>query len=82
MMAVKKATVDFVLRDPNDTTADAKEVQTTKRTELSQQSVQWKLTYDATRTRILKNLHTVNPLLAQILYLWHKQYRYDEKIKF
>lgn len=76
MMAVKKATVDFVLRDPNDTTAEAKETLTPMRAELSQQSVQWKITYDTTRMRMLKNLHTVNPLLAQILYLWHKQYRY------
>lgn len=76
MMGVKKATVDFVLRDPNDTDLETVDIRTPHRAELPLLTKLWKTSYDAARQKIFRNLHTVNPLLAQILDLWHKNFRY------
>lgn len=74
-MGVKKATVDFVLRDPNDTGHEAAHSRTPLREELPMLRKQWRTSYDIARQKILRNLNTVNPLLAQILELWHKHFR-------
>lgn len=74
-MSVKKATVDFVLRDPNDMCHKVSIAQTLVRQELPLLRKQWRASYNAARLKILRNLNTVNPLLAQVLELWHKSFR-------
>lgn len=75
MLTVKKAIVDFVLRDPTFTESIVAEYDSPHRKELVQISPSWKPSIDAARARLKNILHITNPCLAALLDLWYVGYR-------
>lgn len=76
MIAVKKAIVDFVLKDPSTKeaivssyTSDQKEMM-----EMSKNQ-NWKQIIATNSKKMKKNLHLINPCIAQLLDLWYTSYR-------
>jgi dynein heavy chain len=81
MLSVKKAIVDFVLRD------DSKEIEDEKsnklrsdempeyKLELAAVPKPWHHAYEKNRKEIDKNLHLINPCMAQLLKLWHTSFK-------
>lgn len=75
MLAMKKAIVDFVLRDPSFVETVSAEVSTPLRTELVQMSSNWKPSIEQAKLKLERNLHVVNPCLANLLDLWYTNFR-------
>lgn len=76
MLSVKKAIVDFVLKDPNDPLPKTAVNTTKERSEVKELSKLFKDSYIVSKKYLLNNLHIVNPLLGHLLDLWFKSYRY------
>ncbi|XP_026726846.1 dynein heavy chain 7, axonemal [Trichoplusia ni] len=73
MMSMKKAIVDFVLKDPN--TEESLEVDDTPlKQELAMKDDTWRNRYALAHKHLTKNLHSVNPCIAQVLQIWWKQF--------
>ncbi|KAI5631027.1 dynein heavy chain and region d6 of dynein motor domain-containing protein [Phthorimaea operculella] len=68
IMSMKKAIVDFVLKDPEDRV----EVEPEK-LDLGYDEA-WANKYITSKAWLLKNLHIVNPCIAQTLQIWWKQF--------
>lgn len=75
MLAMKKAIVDFVLRDPSFEETVSSEVSTPLRIELVQMSTNWKTNIQQAKLKLERNLHVVNPCLASLLDLWYSNFR-------
>lgn len=75
ILNVKKAIVDFVLQDPRESDNRIKEFQSVHRMELRQTCKGWGITNASARAKLLRNLHIVNPCMAQVLDLWHKSFK-------
>lgn len=75
MLAVKKAIVDFVLRDPSFVESLEAEYDTPERRDLVEISKNWGASYRKSKARLEKTLHVVNPCLAQLLDLWFSRFR-------
>ncbi|CAH0726011.1 unnamed protein product, partial [Brenthis ino] len=73
MMSMKKAIVDFVLKDPN-TEESLEEEDTPLKRELAMKDDAWRNRYAVAKKYLNKNLHIVNPCIAQVLQIWCKQY--------
>ncbi|XP_049866243.1 dynein axonemal heavy chain 7-like [Pectinophora gossypiella] len=73
MMSMKKAIVDFILNDPNKVCAISKLNLILDQSLLSKDEA-WRDRYVAAKTYLFKNLHTVNPCIAQVLQIWWKQF--------
>ncbi|XP_050670474.1 dynein axonemal heavy chain 7-like [Leptidea sinapis] len=73
MMSMKKAIVDFVLKDPN-TEESLEEEDTPLKQELAKKDDAWRNRYQCARKFLDKNLHSVNPCIAQVLQIWWKQF--------
>lgn len=74
MMAIKKAIVDFVLRDPAFVES-VTEFDSPQRNEVKEQGPTWRPNYDKSKAKLEKSLHVVNPCLAQLLDLWYVNFR-------
>ncbi|XP_073942137.1 dynein axonemal heavy chain 7-like, partial [Choristoneura fumiferana] len=72
MMAMKKAIVDFVLKDPN--AEEASEEDTPFKQEMAQKSDDWRNRYALAKKALAKDLYSVNPCIAQVLQIWWKQF--------
>lgn len=76
LLSVKKAIVDFVLRDSRDTESD----QTSKhkipeyKQELELVPKPWHASFEKARYEIYKNLHSINPCMSQVLKLWYTSF--------
>ncbi|CAH0689857.1 unnamed protein product [Chilo suppressalis] len=73
MMSMKKAIVDFVLKDPN-TEESLEEEDTPLKQELSKKDDAWRNRYAVAHKYLTRNLHTVNPCISQVLQIWWKQF--------
>ncbi|XP_068620866.1 dynein axonemal heavy chain 7 [Battus philenor] len=73
MMSMKKAIVDFVLKDPS-TEESLQEEETPLMQELAKKDDAWRNRYVVAKNYVTKNLHTVNPCIAQVLQIWWKQF--------
>lgn len=75
MLAMKKAIVDFVLRDPAFVETVNSDVSTPVRRELMQISPSWKPSIQQAKLKLERSLHVINPCLASLLDLWYTGFR-------
>lgn len=76
MLAMKKAIVDFVLRDPAFVEGVSSEASSTPlRKELVEMSPNWKTSIQQAKLKLERSLHAVNPCLATLLDLWFSSFR-------
>jgi dynein heavy chain len=78
MLSVKKAIVDFVLRDSKETDASESAANAKVpeyRAELDVVPRPWHASYVRARSEVAKNLHLINPCMAQLLKLWHVSFK-------
>lgn len=75
MMAIKKAIVDFVLRDPSFVESLVADFDSPARREVQEQGPTWRPSIDKAKAKLEKCLYVVNPCLAQLLDLWYSQFR-------
>ncbi|XP_070569551.1 dynein axonemal heavy chain 7-like isoform X2 [Ptychodera flava] len=71
LLSVKKAIVDFVLRDPRERDDDKKEELPPHRAELAVVPKPWNKSYVSASLDIDSNLHVTNPTMLQVLDMWH-----------
>jgi dynein heavy chain len=64
--------VDFVLRDPRETQEEVKEETLPHRQEIAVLPKPWHSSFVQAQKFIEKNLHSINPAMAQVLSMWHK----------
>ena len=64
--------VDFVLRDPRETQEEVKEETLPHRQEIAVLPKPWHSAFVQAQKSIEKNLHSINPAMAQVLSMWHK----------
>lgn len=72
-MAVKKAIVEFVLKDPSIPTPLYDYIMTPERIEISQMSGSLRDNFHETQKTLQRNLHSVNPCLAETVNLWSRR---------
>ena len=76
LLSVKKAIVDFVLRDSKEQDTDkAKEKMPEYKLELEIVPKPWHASYEKARGEISRNLHSINPCMAQVLKLWYLSFK-------
>lgn len=78
VLSMKKAAIDFALQDPSVSDDPIQQYVSVYREELKEISKTWRPTFEKNLLKIKKNLHTVNPCVAQILDLWYKSFRYTQ----
>ncbi|XP_030830748.1 dynein heavy chain 7, axonemal isoform X1 [Strongylocentrotus purpuratus] len=71
LLSVKKAIVDFVLRDPRERDDDKQEEMIPHRAELSVVPKPWNKSFLAAQSAIVQELDITNPTMLQVLELWH-----------
>jgi dynein heavy chain len=76
VLSMKKAAIDFALQDPSVSCNLIKQYNSVYKEELKEMSKTWRPTFEKNLLKLKKNLHTVNPCVAQILDLWYKSFRY------
>ena len=80
LLSVKKAIVDFVLRDPREKDEEKKVDLPSHREELAVVPKPWYRSFLGSWNEARENLHTTNPCMNQILDLWHSSFGYAEHI--
>ena len=76
LLSVKKAIVDFVLRDSRENESDKpKEKVPEYKQELNVVPKPWHLSFERARYDISKNLHSINPCMSQVLLLWYGSFK-------
>lgn len=77
MLAMKKAIVDFVLRDPAfiENIGNSESSSTPLRKELVTMSTDWKTSIQQAKIKLERSLFAVNPCLAALLDLWYCNFR-------
>ncbi len=76
LLSVKKAIVDFVLRDSRENDADKpKEARPEYKEELDVVPKPWHASFERARSDVSKNLHTINPCMQQVLLLWYTSFK-------
>ncbi len=79
LMSVKKAIVDFVLRDSKELEAEQAKLKLSipeYKLELDIVPKPWHQSFERARNEISKNLHSINTCMAQVLKLWHISFKY------
>jgi dynein heavy chain len=75
LLSVKKAIVDFVLRDSKEQESDKYKAKIPEyKLELEVVPKPWHHNYVHSRNEIFKNLHSINPCMAQVLKLWYASF--------
>lgn len=82
LLSVKKGIVDFALQDPNKCELGIHVYESPERTEMREICKSFSLNYPVIKSKLHKNLHTINPCIAQVLDLWQRQFRYVISFKF
>ncbi|XP_068103443.1 dynein axonemal heavy chain 7-like [Hyperolius riggenbachi] len=75
LLSVKKAIVDFVLKDPREKTEAKQVILESHRAELEVVPKPWKKSFLANYNIIKENLNSINPTMAAVLDLWHSSFR-------
>lgn len=75
VLGVKKAIVDFVLKDVSQIESQVAEFQTKERNELNELSRIAMVRYNANHEKIERTLFTIHPCTAALLDLWYREYR-------
>ncbi|KXJ28065.1 dynein heavy chain 7, axonemal [Exaiptasia diaphana] len=75
LLSVKKAIVDFVLKDPREKDDDKKEEVLEHRLELMQVPKPWFRSYLSSKGAMEQDLFVTNPTMAGVLDLWHKAFK-------
>lgn len=75
VLGVKKAIVDFVLKDVSQIESEVAEFQTKERNELNELSKIAMVRYNANHQKIERTLFTVHSCTTALLELWHREYR-------
>lgn len=76
LLSVKKAIVDFVLRDSRELEAEKNKGKIPEyKLELDLVPKPWHANYERARNDINKNLHSINPCMAQVLKLWYSSFK-------
>lgn len=79
LLSVKKAIVDFVLRDSRDNSAAESAAARARmpeyRRELEVVPKPWHASFEKARGEIFKTLYSINPCMAQLLKLWYTSYK-------
>ncbi|XP_076451419.1 dynein axonemal heavy chain 7-like [Babylonia areolata] len=73
LMSVKKAIVDFVLRDPRHVEEEVKET-LPHRVEMAVVPKPWNRSFLAAKEATALALHNINPCMMQVLTLWHTSF--------
>lgn len=77
LLSVKKAIVDFVLRDSRENDADKPQKKLPEyRQELEVVPKPWHNSFERGRYELSKNLHSINPCMSQVLVLWYSSFRW------
>lgn len=75
LLSVKKAIVDFVLRDSKDSEITKTKVKLPEyKLELEIVPKPWHASFERARSEISKNLHSINPCMSQVLKLWYNSF--------
>ncbi|KAI4465685.1 dynein axonemal heavy chain 7-related [Holotrichia oblita] len=75
MVAVKKAIVDFVLRDPSFVESLTSEFDSPQRRELAEMCVTWKGNFAEVRNKMQRIIHVTNPCIHSLIDLWYSRFR-------
>lgn len=82
LLSVKKAIVDFVLRDTsrdsvvlNDKSAKTSKQTPQHRLEIAIVPKPWHQSFERNRVEIFKNLYAINSCMAQVLKLWYTSFK-------
>ena len=76
LLSVKKAIVDFVLRDSRENDADKpKEKLPEYKQELEVVPKPWHASFERARHDAYKNLFSINPCMSQVLKLWYTSFK-------
>lgn len=74
LLSVKKAIVDFVLRDPREKEDEKKQVLPAHRQELAVVPKPWNKSFLTSWGLAKEHLHVTNPCMNQMLDLWHSSF--------
>lgn len=74
LLCIKKAIVDFVLRDPALAELGITEFDSEERREMKKVCKGFTPNYDRIKLKLQNNLHLINPCIAQVLDLWQKNF--------
>ena len=75
LLSVKKAIVDFVLRDPREKDEEKDEQLPPHREELAVVPKPWNHAYLSSLSLAREHLHVTNLCMSQVLHLWHTIFR-------
>ncbi|XP_060137433.1 dynein axonemal heavy chain 7 isoform X1 [Zootoca vivipara] len=75
LLSVKKAIVDFVLRDPREKEEDKKQVLPPHREEMEIVPKPWYRSFLAARAYINEHLYALNPTMLAVLDLWQTSFK-------
>ena len=75
LMSVKKAIVDFVLKDPMDREEETEVVLPTHRQEMMMLPKPWEKSFAQNLKLISNILYTSNAVIGRLVNLWHKSYQ-------
>ena len=76
LLSVKKAIVDFVLRDSRENDAEKpKETLPEYKQELEVVPKPWHGNFEKARYEMQKNLYSINPCMSQVLKLWYTSFK-------
>lgn len=78
LLSVKKAIVDFVLRDSKELEAEQAKLKLSipeYKLELDIVPKPWHQSFERARNEMSKNLHSINPCMSQVLKLWHISFK-------
>ena len=75
LLSVKKAIVDFVLKDTREQDSlETKKVVAEYKAELDVVPKPWHPNFEKARYEISNNLHSINPCMLQVLKLWYTSF--------
>jgi dynein heavy chain len=75
LLSVKKAIVDFVLRDSRENESDKPHEKIAEyKQELEVVPKPWHMSFERARYDLSKNLHSINPCMSQVLLLWYTSF--------
>jgi dynein heavy chain, axonemal len=78
LLSVKKAIVDFVLKDSTDEFKKPKSKLPEYRLELEIVPKPWHHKFEKSKNDIAKNLHSTNPCMTQVLKIWDTTFRFEK----
>ncbi|KAH0621601.1 hypothetical protein JD844_023099 [Phrynosoma platyrhinos] len=81
LLSVKKAIVDFVLRDPREKEEGKMQILPPHRKEMEMVPKPWNRSFLAARNYINENLHAMNPTMLAVLDLWQTTFLWFPEVQ-